>query len=301
MPAVRGEARVGTSGWSYPRWRGDFYPAGLVQRRELTFLAERLPTVEVNGTFYSLTRPRACATWRAAVPPTFVFAIKGSRFITHMLKLRRFEAPLANFFSSGILRLGAALGPILWQLPPQLSFDEERARRFFEAVPRDVAAAERWARRHDQRTTGRAALRAPDGRTASLRHAVEVRHPSWLSDRALETLRALDVALVAAETAGRYPLCLERTAGFAYVRLHGSRVLYSSRYDDAELATWAERMGAWTAAGHDVYVYFDNDAQGHAPRDAVRLLAAMRARELPREDAMNAPAIKVAGALSSAR
>jgi uncharacterized protein YecE (DUF72 family) len=273
-----GHARIGTSGWIYPRWRGDFYPRGLPHRLELAYLAERFQTVEVNGTFYSLTRPAACAAWRAAAPRGFVFAIKGSRFITHMLKLRRFEAPLANFFSSGLLRLGAALGPMLWQLPPQLPFDEERARRFFEAVPRDVAAAERWARRHDARTTGRAALRAPDGRAARIRHAVEIRHPSWLCDRALDTLRDLDVALVAADTAGRYPLCFERTARFAYVRLHGSNTLYASRYRDAELASWAGRITAWTAAGDDVYVYFDNDARGHAPHDALRLATAVRAR-----------------------
>jgi len=272
-----GRARIGTSGWNYPRWRGDFYPKGLVHRLELAYMAERLPTVEVNGTFYSLTRPSACAGWRAAVPDDFVFAIKGSRFITHMLKLRKFESPLANFFASGLLRLGNGLGPILWQLPPQLPFDEERARAFFAAVPRDIAAAERWARRHDARTTGRAALRAPRGATGAIRHAVEIRHASWLTDRALETLRELEVALVAADTAGKYPLSYERTADFAYVRLHGSATLYTSRYTDGEVRAWAGRIDAWTAAGSDVYVYFDNDAQGHAPHDAVRLQAAVDA------------------------
>jgi uncharacterized protein YecE (DUF72 family) len=270
-----GRARIGTSGWSYRRWRGDFYPAGLPQRLELAYMAERLPTVEVNGTFYGLTRPTACEAWRQAVPGDFVFAIKGSRFITHMLKLRRFEAPLANFFASGLLRLGAALGPILWQLPPQLPFDEERARAFFGAVPRDLRTAERWARRHDARTGGRAALRAAGGAIGPLRHALEVRHASWLTERALETLRELDVAVVAADTAGKYPLSYERTAGFAYVRLHGSATLYASRYSDAEIAAWAARIRAWTAAGSDVYVYFDNDAEGHAPHDAVRLQAAI--------------------------
>ena len=271
MAPSPGRALVGTSGWLYPRWRGDFYPRGLAQRRELAYLAERMPTVEVNGTFYSLTRPATCAAWRAAVPAGFTFAIKGSRFITHMLKLRNFTQPLANFFSSGLLRLGEMLGPILWQLPPQLPFDAERARRFFEAVPRDVAAAERWARRHDARTTGRASLRAPDGRERAIRHAVEIRHASWLTETALETLRALDVALVAAETAGKHPLSFERTAGFAYVRLHGSAALYASRYEDEELSAWAKRIVAWTATSADVYVYFDNDARGHAPHDAVRL------------------------------
>jgi uncharacterized protein YecE (DUF72 family) len=269
---------VGTSGWLYPRWRGDFYPPGLPHKQELAYIAQRLPSVEVNGTFYSLTRPSACDTWRAAAPAPFVFALKGSRYITHMLKLRNFETPLANFCASGILRLGRHLGPILWQLPPQLPFDRDRARAFFEAVPRDVAAAERWARRHDRRTTGRAALRAPDGREAAIRHAVEIRHLSWLHDDALVTLRALDVALVAADTAGRHPASVERTAGFAYLRLHGSTRLYASRYTDAELAGWADRIARWAKAGDDVYAYFDNDAEGHAPHDAVRLQAAVDAR-----------------------
>jgi uncharacterized protein YecE (DUF72 family) len=274
---VRARARVGTSGWSYRGWRGDFYPARLPHRLELAYLSQRLPTVEVNGTFYGLTRPAACAAWRAAVPDDFTFAVKGSRYITHLLKLRKFEAPLANFFASGLLRLGAALGPILWQLPPQLGFDEERARAFFLAVPRDLRAAERCARRHDARTAGRASLRAAAGAGGPLRHAVEVRHASWLTERALQTLRALDVALVAADTAGKYPLSYERTAGFAYVRLHGSATLYASRYTDAEIGAWARRISAWTAAGSDVYVYFDNDAEGHAPHDAVRLQAAVDA------------------------
>jgi uncharacterized protein YecE (DUF72 family) len=270
-----GHAHIGTSGWLYPSWRGDFYPKGLPHRLELAYLAQQLPTVEVNGTFYSLTRPETCAAWRAAVPADFVFAIKGSRYITHMLKLRRFEKPLANFFASGLLRLGATLGPILWQVPPQLPYDESRVRAFFEAVPRDIAAAESWARRHDRRTSGRAALRATERRPGPIRHAVEVRHPSWLTDAALSRLRALDVALVAADTAGKHPSSLERTAGFAYVRLHGSTALYASRYTDAELSAWAKRIATWTAAGDDVYVYFDNDAHGHAPHDALRLRAAL--------------------------
>jgi uncharacterized protein YecE (DUF72 family) len=132
--------RIGTSGWQYRHWRGPFYPRGLRQRDELHHLAERLPTVEVNGTVYSLTRPSACAAWRREVPDGFLFAIKGSRYITHMLKLRGFETALANFCAQGILRLGAALGPVLWQLPPQLPFGRERVARFLDALPRDVAA-----------------------------------------------------------------------------------------------------------------------------------------------------------------
>jgi uncharacterized protein YecE (DUF72 family) len=257
----------------YPHWRGTFHPRGIPHKKELAYLAQRLSTVEVNGTFYSLTRPRTCDAWRAAVPDDFLFALKGSRYITHMLKLRNFKAALANFLSSGVLRLGEKLGPILWQLPPQLPFDKERATDFLAALPRTVAEAERCARRHDARTRGRASLTAPDGRNRSLRHALEVRHPSWLETPALETLRAADVALVTAETAGRHPLSRERTASFAYLRLHGSTQLYASRYTDQELAQWAAEIAAWQSAGSDVYVYFDNDAHGHAPRDALRLSA----------------------------
>jgi uncharacterized protein YecE (DUF72 family) len=242
--------------------------------RELGFLADQLDSVEVNGTFYSLTRPSACKRWRESVRPSFVFAIKGSRYITHMLKLNNFEGPLANFFASGILLLGRTLGPILWQLPPQLPFQRDRAVRFF------VAAAQRWARHHDQRTTGRAALHAPDGQDARLVHVVEVRHPSWMEPEALRTLRDLDVALVFADTAGRYPSPDQRTGDVVYVRLHGSTRLYASRYSDHELAGWAARAAAWSAGGTDVYVYFDNDAEGHAPHDALRLKAAVR-RRLP--------------------
>jgi uncharacterized protein YecE (DUF72 family) len=270
----RGQVFIGTSGWNYRHWRrGAFYPPGLPQRKELAHLATQLNAVEINGTFYSLTRPTACAAWRQAVPPDFCFAIKGSRYITHMLKLGRFESPLGNFFAQGILLLGAQLGPILWQLPPQLPFDRQRARRFLQSLPRTIAQAERWARRHDTRTAGRAALTAPDGRQRALRHAVEPRHPSWFEEAALAELAAQQVALVSADTAGRHPFSLARTADFAYLRLHGSTQLYASRYSDAELDTWAARVRGLRDQGADVHVYFDNDAQGHAPHDALRLRA----------------------------
>ena len=267
----RGHALVGTSGWIYEHWKGLFYPDGLPARRQLAFLAERFATVEVNGTFYSLKRPHAFQVWRESVPPGFVFAVKGSRYITHMLKLARCDKPLANFFAQGVLLLGRQLGPILWQLPPMLGFDAARTRAFLERLPRDLHEAERLARRHDQRLTGRSVLRAPDGHGQRLRHAFEVRHASWLGEEALQLLAAFDVALVTADTADHHPLSLERTADFAYVRLHGSRALYASRYSDGELDGWAALVDGWTARGDDVYVYFDNDNKAYAPGDARRL------------------------------
>ncbi len=271
MARARGAAFIGTSGWSYPHWRDAFYPRGQRACDALPFLASRLSTVEVNGTFYSLVTPSAVEAWRACVPSGFVFAVKASRYVTHMLKLGGGTAPVANFFAQGVLRLGASLGPVLWQLPPQLPFHADRARAFLERLPRDVAAAERLARRHDERVRGRCALRAPDGRDAPVRHAFEVRHESWLGEDARALLAEHDVALVAADTAGRHPAPLARTASFAYVRLHGSRVLYGSRYTDAELDAWAARLRPLLRHG-DVHVYTDNDEQAYAPADAHRLL-----------------------------
>jgi len=271
----------------YAHWRGRFYPRGLATKRWLSYLAERLSTVEVNGTFYSLTRPAACEAWRAAVPDGFVFAVKGSRYITHMLKLRGVRTPLANFFASGILRLGSSLGPILWQLPPQLPFDRARANEFLSALPVDVPAAERLARRHDARTTGRSALRAPDGRDRPLLYALEVRHESWLSEEALELLSERDVALVAADTAGHHPRSLRRTSRrLAYVRLHGARRLYEGAYTAGELRFWAGQCRNWAREGAEVFVYFDNDRDAQAVRDAMELQAvlggtATRAEEAP--------------------
>jgi len=206
-----------------------------------------------------------------------------------MKKLAGGPAPVANFFAQGILRLGVSLGPILWQLPPQLPFDAERARAFLALLPEDVRAAERLARRHDERVRGRCALVAPDGRGERMRHAFEVRHPSWLCDDALRLLEQHDVALVAADTAGRHPAAVLRTASFAYVRLHGSRVLYGSRYTDAELDAWAARIRGWSAEGASAFVYFDNDAHGYAPGDAARLRARVSGSETVREPSAASP------------
>ena len=270
---MRGRLFVGTSGWIYPHWNGRFYPDGLPGKRQLAFLASQFSTVEVNGTFYSLARPDSFARWRAETPDDFVFAIKGSRYLTHMLKLKEPQAPLANFFAQGLLLLGKKLGPILWQLPPQFAFDAERARAFFALLPRDLDDAARLARKHDHRLDGRSVLRAPDGHGRPLRHALEIRHASWLGEEALRLMSAHGIALVTADTADHHPLSVERTSDtFAYVRLHGARELYASRYSNAELDQWAALTDRWRARGSDVYVYFDNDDKAHAPDDARRLL-----------------------------
>ncbi|HST00500.1 MAG TPA: DUF72 domain-containing protein, partial [Usitatibacter sp.] len=166
--------RIGISGWRYEGWRGVFYPEGLVQRRELEYAASRFPTVEINGTHYSLQRPECFASWHEDTPPGFVFAVKGSRFITHMKKLRDVEVPLANFFASGIFNLREKIGPFLWQFPPNFGFDAAKLEAFFELLPRDTGSALALARRRDHRLKGRARLAIDANR--KLRHAIEIRH-----------------------------------------------------------------------------------------------------------------------------
>src|SRR6476659_10144711 len=141
-------ARIGVSGWRYPSWRGDFYPKGLPQRLELTYAAERMTSIEVNGSFYSLQRPSSYAAWRAAVPDDVNVAVKGGRFITHMKALRDVETPLANFFASGVLALGPQLGPVLWQLPARIEFDPNRVRSFLQLLPRSTRRLADLATRH---------------------------------------------------------------------------------------------------------------------------------------------------------
>jgi uncharacterized protein YecE (DUF72 family) len=264
-----GLARVGISGWTYPPWRGVFYPKGLPHRRELEYVGKNLRSVEINGSFYSLQRPTSYRSWYDQTPDDFVFSVKGPRFVTHMKKLRDVETPLANFFANGLLALGHKLGPILWQLPPSLGYHAERMEDFLTRLPRSTAEASWLAKRHDDRVKDRALTETDADRP--LRHAVEVRHTSFTAAAFLDQLREHEVAIVAADTAGRWPKITEATTGFAYARLHGDKELYTSGYTPSALAEWATTVRTWTDAGRDAYVYFDNDVKVRAPFDAMAL------------------------------
>jgi uncharacterized protein YecE (DUF72 family) len=261
--------RIGISGWTYPPWRGVFYPPGLRQADELSFASRAFPSIELNGSFYSLQRPESYRAWYAAVPDDFVFAVKGGRFITHMKRLRDVKTALANFFASGLLCLGNKLGPLLWQLPPNLRFDPDVLRSFFDLLPRTTNDVERLARQHDRRLAGRSQIEAVD-ELPPLRHTLEVRHPSFEDARYLDVLREYGVASCVADSAGRYPMIEDLTADFAYARLHGAKELYVSGYSPAELKEWAARIRKWKR-GRDVFVYFDNDVKVRAPFDARNL------------------------------
>jgi uncharacterized protein YecE (DUF72 family) len=219
--------------------------------------------------------------WAAEVPARdFVFAVKGSRFITHDLKLRHAETALANFYASGVLALGRKTGPFLWQLPATYSFDPGRFEEFFAILPKSSTDAARLAKKHDARLS-RGALVASTVHVR-YRHAFEVRHPSYFTGAFFDRLARHDAAFVIADTAGTFPFAEEITADFAYVRLHGSQQLYASGYGDEELEAWARRVGRWARRGLDVYVYFDNDAWAHAPGDARRLAELVRRGPLRR-------------------
>lgn len=272
---VSGRAYVGTSGYIYPSWRGAFYPEGLPTRKWLGHAASMFNSIELNGTFYSLKSPSVYASWVSATPPSgFVFAIKGSRFITHNLKLARAETALANFYASGVLALGHKTGPFLWQLPATYRYSRARIEDFLALLPRSTADAERLAQKHDARLARGALLEAAS--PVSYRHAFEVRHPSYFDADFFDLLRSSGVAFVIADAAGEFPSAEEVTANFSYVRLHGSQELYASGYTDEELDGWTSRIAALLRRGLDVYSYFDNDAKAFAPGDALRLGSKIR-------------------------
>ena len=263
--------RIGISGWRYEPWRRVWYPEGLPQHRELEFCGWHFPSVEINGSFYSLQRPEYYEEWYRDTPPGFLFAVKGSRYITHMLRLTKIEKPLANFFASGILALRDKLGPFLWQFPPMFAYRRNRLAPFLDALPKTMEDALRLARRRDARMHGRSRLAIDENRP--LRHAVEIRHPSFMNDDFVALLREHDIGLVVADTAGKWPKMFHVTSDFVYVRLHGDVQIYTSGYTDRALSSWARRIRAWHKARRDVYVYFDNDVKVKAPYDALNLMA----------------------------
>lgn len=282
----KSDIRIGISGWRYKGWRGTFYPADLIQAKELEYASRHFNTIELNGSFYSLQRPDSFQRWYEETPDDFVFAIKGSRYVTHMLRLKEIEKPLANFFAQGLLRLGNKLGPILWQFPPNFTFDKERFEDFFALLPKTHSDASNLAQKHDDWLEGRCWLKAMTNR--KLRHAVEIRNERFVNEEFIHLLRRYGIGLVVADTV-EWPLLMDVTADFVYCRLHGSEQLYASGYTPTALRQWAHRVVAWSRGEEvddgrkaslkaapkrkhrDVFVYFDNDAKVRAPFDAQQL------------------------------
>jgi uncharacterized protein YecE (DUF72 family) len=286
MPRKSRNIRIGISGWRYKPWRNTFYPPDLAQDRELEFASRHFNSIEINGTFYSLQSPASFRNWYDQTPDDFVFSLKGGRYLTHMRRLINLKVPLANFFASGVLLLKEKLGPILWQFPPNFSLKLDRFEEFFALLPKDTqAAAEFAASNHEKLRLG---VWTETDSKRPLRYAVEIRHESFADPAFITLLRKHNIAIVIADTAGKWPMIEDITADFAYLRLHGAEELYASGYTDAALDYWAGRIGSWSAgsepadakrigptarkrSGRDVFVYFDNDVKVRAPYDAMAL------------------------------
>ena len=282
------QIRIGISGWRYAPWRGDFYPEGLAQKDELHFASRTVGSIEINGSFYALQTPERYAGWSADTPDDFVFSVKAPRFITHVRRLREVEVPVANFFASCVLRLENKLGPVLWQFPPSFRFDAEQFEHFLGLLPQDTEAARTCAKQCDAKLRREEALAFK--REGPLRHAVEIRNRSFVEPAFVELLSRYRVALVVADTAGKWPYQEDVTGDFVYLRLHGDEELYASGYSPEALDRWAERIRLWTCGeqptdaqlidpqrqvprrSRDAYCYFDNDIKVRAPYDARSLL-----------------------------
>jgi uncharacterized protein YecE (DUF72 family) len=237
--APRGRAFVGCSGWEYKHWRGDFYPAELPRTRWFEHYAAAFDTVEINNTFYRLPEETTFMAWAARAPAGFTYAVKASRFLTHMKKLKDPEEPLDRLFSR-MLPLGSHLGPVLYQLPPGWKLDRGRLEYFLQALARGA------------------------------RHVIEFRDPSWYADEVMKMLERNRVSLCLHDMRGS-ATGRERVGPFVYVRFHGVTGQYSGGYSREQLEGWAAWLQTARAAETDVYAYFNNDVGGHAPRNAVTL------------------------------
>jgi uncharacterized protein YecE (DUF72 family) len=268
-----GKIRVGMSGWTYAPWRGDFYPKGLSQKKELEYAASKLTSIEINGTFYSLQKPDSFQSWADQVPKDFIFAVKAPQFMTHVLRLKECEEPLATFLASGLFKLGPKLGPILWQLPPNVMLKDDRFDKFFKLLPHNSMKAAELSLKHSDKIKDRACTE-PGGKYP-IRHAFEFRHKSFQNETFLQMMKELGIAAVVADSSSKTPLIEEVTAGFVYVRMHGEDKKYKKGYTPAAIKKWAKQVKAWADSGLDVFVYFSTDEKEYSPFDAMNLIKAL--------------------------
>jgi len=271
MMSTVGIARTGTAGWVFAPWRGSFYPQGLVQKNELAYASSRLGSIEINATFRANQKPASFARWAAEARDGFVFSLKGPQLVTHIKRLKNCRVDLANFFASGPLALGAKLGPFVWQLPPNLGFDPEVLEAFLATLPRTRADYVELASTADARLKSEPYLDAAD--IGPIRHAIELRHPSFADPAVNALLARHNVARVIADTP-QSP-ARDLTADFAYCRLQGPARDEAGGYRPADIADWARTIGEWRAAGRDVFAYFVHEDKLHAPANAIALRQAL--------------------------
>ena len=259
--------RVGVGGWVYAPWRGTFYPKGLPQARELAHASRSLTTIEINGTFYGAQKPESFRRWAAETPDDFVFSVKGPRFATHRPRLAEAGPSIDRFFGTGVLELGAKLGPVFWQFPPFKSFDPDDFAAFLALLPRSL-----------------------DGRP--IRHAVEVRHKSFQTPEFVALMRSFAAAIALIDS-DKHPLFADVTSDFLYLRLERTSETVATGYPRDALAAWADRARTWekgnapsdlptvaerqaSKSRRDVFIYMISCAKVRAPAAAMALIEAIK-------------------------
>jgi len=269
MAKTKRQTRIGISGWIYEPWRGTFYPEDLSQKNELHYASRAVNSIEINGTFYSLQKPKSFQKWYFETPDNFMFSVKAYRYVTHIKLLKDVEDGVANFLCSGILELKEKLGPILWQLPPRMKFDPERLETFFKMLPKDFKAAVKFAKKQ-KIWRDKSEISYKVNKNRPLRHALEVRNDTFKDKKFIALLKKYNVALVTADADGTWPYFEEQTSDFIYCRLHGKDKLYVSGYDKKAITKWAKKITLWRKK-RDVFVYFDNTDKVKAPVNAMAL------------------------------
>jgi uncharacterized protein YecE (DUF72 family) len=281
------QIRIGISGWTFPNWRGTFYPKKLVQKRELEYASRQVNSIEINGTFYALQKPATFQNWYNQTPDDFIFSLKAPQFITHVLRLRECKEPLCTFLASGLLCLKQKLGPILWQFPPYVSLKDNRFEKFVKQLPHNTLKAAKLAKKHDVRFADRVWTET-DG-NYPVRHAFEFRHPSFQNKDFIEMLKSYQVAVAVIDSGKNWPYTEDLTSDFVYVRMSGEGPEFKNGYTDSALKRMAKRIKLWAKGGQpkdancisqqepypgkkDVFVYFNNDEKINAPQDAARML-----------------------------
>lgn len=260
---------VGMSGWTFPGWRGGFYPKGLAQKKELEYSSRQVTSIEINGTFYRIQKPESFQSWYEITPDDFVFSLKAPQFITHIRRLKEVETAVANFLASGMFRLKQKLGPILWQFPPSLSLKDDRFEKFIQMLPKDVASAGKLAKKHSDWMKGKTETSTKG--VSPIRHAFEFRHPSFFNKDFLQFMQAHGVAIVFAHGGNKDLFVDIPTTDFVYCRMHGEGKDYKKGYPKKTLEKWAIQLKAQPNI-QNAYIYFDTEAKQYAPTDAKNLL-----------------------------
>jgi uncharacterized protein YecE (DUF72 family) len=285
---VKKEIRVGMSGWTYAPWRKIFYPEKLLQKKELEYASRQVTAIEVNGTFYGLQKPDTFRAWYDQAPNDFKFALKAPKYMTHVLRLKDVEESLSTFLASGVLCLKEKLGPILWQFPPHLSYKDSRFEEFAKILPKNSQDAASVSRSYNQRVLKEAFTEAVSD--FPIRHAFEVRHPSFENPEFLAMLKHYQIAAVFVDSCKQKPIFKESTSNFVYYRMHGDEAQLKEGYPLTRLKKIAYDLQSWTEKkqdqpAKDVYLFFNNDVKVHAPQDAVKLQSLLKKNQMIKQAA----------------